>query len=455
MLLTVVLLCLSFSALADGYIVKLKDGDVPMELTALLTEINSRHRIYSADDVSLLEPFYEYIEYTEVNKELVLIDGEPEITLYSTPKDEFYNEQWQLEMINPRFVWDLKTYGNEIGVAVIDTGCNAHNDINLAGGYNFILKNDDYTDNHGHGTHVSGIIAAQHNENGIAGVAPKVKIYALKCVDPSYSSGTAELIAAIYDAVDKYNCRVINMSLGVLGDNDALHEAVRYAAGKGTIIVAAAGNDGAKENLKSRLWYPAAYEEVVGVGSVSKNKTRSSFSQQNDSVFVVASGEVYKSLSGTNNYSVKSGTSQASPVVAGAAALLFSADSNMTVDEFKGYIKKCSEPLTDEFCGYGLLNVEAMFKECIKDTYYVSPINSDGVAVYNCTDELLEATGIFTSYLKQKYFSGSINKIKLLPDEKTEIETVTPHQETLKFFLWETMGNLKPLTEKRISENMQ
>jgi subtilisin family serine protease len=115
---------------------------------------------------------------------------------------------------------------------------------------------------------------------------------------------------------------------------------------------------------------------------VDHTQKRSAFSQQNDSVFVVAPGENYRSTIGTEGYEGKSGTSQATPIVAGAAAVLLSAKKDMTVDEFKDYIISCSEPLEDEYCGYGLLNIEAMFKECIRNTdYYVSPINDDGVIV--------------------------------------------------------------------------
>jgi len=456
-LLIVVMLSPPFKAEADsgGYIVKLKDVTVPIELTEMLTEVNAKQRIYTTDSINQLENFSECIEYTETNDQVVLIEGESSASLYSLPSDEIYSEQWQTQMVNAEFAWDMETYGNEVNVAVIDTGCNPHEDINLAGGYNFILNNEDYSDNHGHGTHVAGIISAQHNDIGIAGIAPKVNIYALKCVDTYYSSGTDELIAAIIAAVDKYNCKVISMSLGVLRDDEenGLYEAVKYATDNGVIIVAAVGNDGNKPYYKSRMYYPAAFEEVIGVGSVGLTKRRSDFSQQNDSVFVVAPGENYKSTIGTEDYGVKGGTSQATPLVAATAAIMFSADDDMTVDEFKDYIINCSEPLEDEYCGYGLLNIEAMFKECIKNTnYYVSPINDDGVTVYNNTDDILTATGIFAEYEDKKYVSGSINDIILLPEKKVKIN-YTNTEGILKFFLWSSTENLKPLTEERIGGN--
>lgn len=446
----IALLHFPFGAKADdsGYIVKLKTSDAPDILFEILTEINAEHSIYLIDDVSKLTGFEKYIEYTEKNGQAVLIDSQPSVSLFMASDDEFNSNQWQLEMVKAKYVWDMATYGNEVNVAVIDTGCNNHEDISLAGGYNYVKKNENYSDNHGHGTHVSGIISALHNETGICGISPKVNIYALKCVDPGCASGVDEIADAIYDAVDIYNCKVISMSLGFETDYTALREAVEHAAENNVVIVAAVGNDGNKPS-KSKLWYPAAYEETIGVGSVSATKKRSYFSQQNDSVFVVAPGENYLSTNGTSNYVLMSGTSQATPVVAGTVALLFSADEDITIADVKNFIKTCSEPLTDAYCGHGLLNIEAMFKECIKDkNYYISPINSDGIVVYNNTDSDLVATGILAKYSGSKYVSGSISSIELSPAEKVKIDcadAVGQH----KFFLWSPVKNLYPLAEAR------
>lgn len=446
-----------FNVMADdgGYIIKLKDVSIPMELTELLDEINIEHRLYSIDDENKLDDFSDYIEYIETNDEVVLIEGQPKVGLYSLPKDEFYTEQWQLQMVNAEFAWELETYGNDVNVAVIDTGCNQHEDLKVADGYDFITNSDDYTDNNGHGTHIAGIISAQHNDIGIAGITPKVNLYALKCVDPYYNSGVAELVAAIYAAVDTYNCKVINMSLGIPSNKESLYEAVKYATDKGTIIVAAVGNDGDNEYYKSRLYYPAAYEEVIGVGSVGITKQRSQKSQQNESVFVVAPGEDYKSTIGTDEYDFKSGTSQATPMVTATAAMLFSVDYDMTLDEFKGYIANCSERLDDDYCGYGLLNSKAMFLDCIKNTdYYISPINSDGVIVYNNTKDELNAVGIFAEYNDNRYVSGSITDITLLPEDKIKVNYATT-KERIKFFLWSSTENLTPLTKGRIGGTLK
>ena len=439
------------SAAGKGYIVKLKDMDIPAELTEILAEVNSRHRLYTVDNLEKLDGFDEYIEHTEENAEVVLIDNEPEIGLLSLPEDEYFSRQWQLQMVNAEAAWDMETYGNEVNVAVIDTGCNQHEDLNVVGGYNFVSNNNDYSDNLGHGTHVAGIISAQHNDIGIAGIAPKVNIYALKCLGAEGDAGVLGMIDAIYAAVDDYNCKVINMSIGVLGNFEELHNAVKHAVNNGVIVVAAAGNDGDKEAECTRPWYPAAYDEAICVGSVDINKSRSYYSQKNDTVTVVAPGEAYPSTVGTAQYAYKSGTSMATPMVSAAAAILFSADGDMTPAMFKSYIIKCSERLTDEYCGYGLLNIGAMFRECIRyKYYYVSPINDDGVLIYNNTAGHVRAFGVFAEYEDEVFDYVKLHEILLMSGKKTKINCIDADG-TLKFFLW--AGNLRPLADARIREN--
>lgn len=242
------------------------------------------------------------------------------------------------------------------------------------------------------------------------------------------------------------------MSLGVLENDALLYEAVKYAVDKGAIIIAAVGNDGKDELYKSIAYYPASYDEVIGVGSVDFNGKRSAFSQQNNSVFVVAPGETCKSTLGTSDYGEKSGTSQAAPIVTAAAAIMLSADENMMSDDFKNYIINYSDKSEDEFCGYGVINIEKMLKACIEDKIYVSPINSEGIIVFNNTDEEINAYGLLVQYEKSALSSISKNKISLLPDKniKLSYDALTGN---IKFFLWSSLKAIRPLVKARIADN--
>lgn len=404
---------------------------------------------YRISGMNYLYGLEDLIEYVEPDDEVELINPvetkQKNRQLSISKKTETIN--WQAEMIKADFAWDLATYGNGVNVAIIDSGCNQHEDIiaNLAGGYNYILDTDDYSDNIGHGTHVAGIIAALHNDFGIMGVAPKVNIYALKCFEGNDS--TLSIVAkAIRTAVDDYNCKIINLSLASKKDSETLYDAVQYASGKGAIIIAAVGNYG-----NGQICYPAGYEEVIGVGSVGKNKKKSYFSQFNSSVFVTAPGEAFESLSGESDYMTLQGTSQATPLVTAAAAILLSADNSMSLQKFKELIMSCSEDLGDAgydtYYGYGLLDIQSMFEAIIED-YYVSPINDDGVVVYNKTADDLSAAGIWGEYAEDYYIGGKINDIFVPSKEKLNIPCIETENE-LKFFLWDSLITIRPLVEAR------
>ena len=433
----------------DEYIVKLKSADVPELLYSRLVQLGEGQNLYVTDS-DTADKYKNYFEYINKN-EIVDITGietpqQEAVSLFAT---SYFSAQY--DYINAEYAWDLTTYGNEVNVAVIDTGCNSHSDFggNLKGGYDYVNSSDDFSDENGHGTHVSGIIAAALG-NTVTGVAPKVNLYALKCIDPDKGTTISMFANAIYDAVDVYNCKVINMSLG-FDHYDDIYDAIKYAYDKGVIIVAAVGNDGTTESEAYNVYYPSGYDEVIGVGSVCYDGSafvRSDFSQKNSKVMVAAPGELVKSLNGTSAYAYMSGTSQAAPMVAAGAAILLSARSDMTPDEFMEYIENCSQSLTDDYCGYGLLDIEAMFDECIKDIeWYVSPVDTDGITVYNNTDETATATAVLVGTDGGEYVRIGTADVEL--DAKSKICLKSADMEVEKLFLWQSLKNLMPLAKPK------
>lgn len=384
------------SASEASFVVKLKDTDVPHSLMDILTEVNAAHRLYTVDNLNKLADYDEYIEYTEENTEFDIIDEvlpmeKSGFASLMSLKDQYYSEMWQLKAVNAKSAWDALTCGNDVNVAVIDSGCCEHSDLNgaLCGGYNVMTGATvtDYNDNNGHGTHVAGIIAAQHNTIGIAGIAPKVNLYAIKITDKGTGISLATIADAVLVAIDEFDCKVINMSLASPSNNQTLHEAVKYAYGKGAIIICAAGNEG-DETHGTRLMYPASYAEVISVGAVTNENKRANFSQRNDGVFVCAPGYNYISLYKGGSYARSSGTSQASPIVASAAAIMLSADPDMTFEEFKDYIEDTALPLEDDYTGCGLIDIGAMLEAYMNSQdIYISPRNEYSVYVKNNTSE--------------------------------------------------------------------
>lgn len=265
--------------------------------------------------------------------------------------------------IKAEFSEKLSCMGKNVKVAVIDTGF-LGNASNALVGYNYIEKNTDTTDNVMHGTFVSALIASPY------GVAGDAQFVPLKCFDEGHDTLVSELLDAVEDAVDVYGCDVINMSFTFSGEKNSLavrlfHEKVKYAAEKGVILVASVGND---EN--STLDYPAAYDEVIDVGSVNEKGEWPTFSNYNERVFVVAPGEEV-SIYGTT----VSGTSFSATLVSGLAAVAKCMNDSVDGEQFANIIAETAVRTDDReydtYYGYGIIDCEAAMKKVMGTTKHL------------------------------------------------------------------------------------
>lgn len=247
-----------------------------------------------------------------------------------------------VKMIEAPEIWGRSEKGAGVIVAVIDTGCQVnHPDLKgaIIGGRNFSDDGnpEDFSDDQGHGTHVAGTIGAVINEQGVAGVAPSVSLLILKVFDKNGYARNENVIKAIdyaisYKGPNGEKVRVINMSLGSPQDDKNFHNAIKCAVGADILVVCAAGNERQENDTEDRVSYPAYYPESVCVGAVDFNKEIALFSNSNDEVDLVAPGVGIvstfpigrddKNLDTEPGYAILSGTSMASPHVAGAAALI-------------------------------------------------------------------------------------------------------------------------------------
>lgn len=306
-----------------------------------------------------------------------------------TPNDPNYLSytQYYLKRLGVEDAWDITVGSQKIVVAIIDTGiacdhedlvghCWRNEDeianngvdddgngyVDDVGGWNFYLDGPDTSDVHYHGTHVAGIVAATLNNGvGIVGIAPGVTLMPLGIFSPRGVGTYYDLIRAILYATDN-GARVINMSLGATTYSRGEAEAVAYAARHGVTLVAAAGNQGS-----DRLFYPAAHPEVIGVSATDVNDNRASFSNHGDYVSVAAPGVSILSTIPGNGYGILSGTSMASPHVAGLAALLLSRNPSLTPSKVRFLIESYAEdrvgpssidtPGWDPYYGAGRIHV--------------------------------------------------------------------------------------------------
>ena len=234
--------------------------------------------------------------------------------------DPLYPLQWYIEGMGfDRFRKRVKD-GPEITVAVVDTGVDGqHPDLQgkILPGYDFVNGSPDTGDPLGHGTFVAGIIAANAgNGIGIRGLCDKARIVPVKVLDEN-GWGTYEDVArGIVYAADR-GARVINLSLGGYGVSWLLSAAVDYAVGKGSVLVAAGGNDGVEMPV-----YPAAYPGVIGVGALSPDGKPWANSNRGRSIDIFAPGVDIVSTGPNGGYVRAAGTSGAAPMVSALAAYI-------------------------------------------------------------------------------------------------------------------------------------
>ncbi|OAS14691.1 S8 family serine peptidase [Paenibacillus oryzisoli] len=240
---------------------------------------------------------------------------------------------WGVTATQAVYAHDQGMTGNGIKIAVLDTGVfTAHPDLRIAGGQTFVEGTSTFEDDNGHGTHVAGIINASANGFGTEGTAPDAQVYVLKVLDAKGNGYYSSVIDAIEWCVDN-GIQIVSMSFGGAEYSEVLHQVIQEAiAEHGILFVAAAGNNGAGGEMEK---YPARYPEVVSVGSVNEAYIRSGFSSTGTELDLMAPGEQIWSTALNGEYGIRSGTSMAAPYAAGAAALVWSANKDLTAEQVR------------------------------------------------------------------------------------------------------------------------
>ena len=358
---------------------------------------------------------------SELSKDDSVLFAEPNYLMRATSiNDTRYPQQWNLPMIEAPAAWPVAT-GQGVKVAVLDTGIHSdHSDLtdNVSPeGYDFVTApvrdgdgvpgrdNDPYDPGTTfHGSHVAGIIAASANTIGIRGVAYNAQIIPLRVLGYDGEGATSDIIDAVLYAAGILSAGgnrlsvpadVINLSLGNYSESQALRSAINQALSAGSIVVAAAGND-----RSSSLFYPAAYDGVIGVSSVNERKERSGFSNEGSYVDVAAPGGTYSSsiyydgfqdgiLSTVypDEYSELIGTSMSAPHVSAVLALMKEVQPDLGPEQVSLMLEQglltekidldgVSEQQEARYFGAGLVNAAKAVAAAggeIPDTLIVSP----------------------------------------------------------------------------------
>ncbi|MDO8612662.1 MAG: S8 family serine peptidase [Dehalococcoidia bacterium] len=286
--------------------------------------------------------------------------------------DAELDNSWGVKRIGAGTVHAGGNKGAGVKVAVIDSGVDyTHPDLNdnfdLTGtdrctgglGYDFVNNDANPMDDNGHGTHVAGTVAAEDNDAGVVGVAPEACLYALKVLGSNGSGSYSNVIAALQWAVD-HGVQVTNNSYGSSGNpGDTVKAAFDNAAAAGIYHAAAAGNSGKCSGSGDNVIYPARWDSLVAVAATGSNDVRACFSSTGPAVELAAPGVSINSTLPGGGYGAKSGTSMASPHMAGSAALVFAANPGWSNDQVRNHLQATAEDLgdpgRDPKYGYGLV----------------------------------------------------------------------------------------------------
>jgi len=250
-------------------------------------------------------------------------------------------KRWLLTMLTILLLLPVAHAAEREGVrvAVIDTGIStaAVSPDSIVEGANYIRPQDDLEDKLGHGTAVSAIIVGSEPAR-VAGICPTATlvplVYATRDEEGKQVRGDTYMVAqAIYDAIDIYHCDIINISSGSTGGSYRLKEAVEYAEEKGVLVVSSAGNG--QETTPDAIYYPGGYETAICVGAANADGAIAAFSQQNDTVDLLALGTDLRLASVKGTRIRGEGTSFATAIVTGAAAQLWTNHPELTVEQVR------------------------------------------------------------------------------------------------------------------------
>lgn len=380
-------------------LVKFKSGVSSEAIDALTARFNDRVEdslenadgwnaiddLDNADAASIVAQYSQLpeVEFAEPNYEINLEETSSGPLVPILPHDPQFNDQWALANsgqrggkqgadISATLAWATTTGTDKLVVAVLDTGVDyTHEDlvenmwvrpatmapyhdnelgtIDDLNGFNAIDNAADPMDDNGHGTHCAGIIGAEgENSIGIAGVNWKVQIMPLKFLNAGGSGSTKDAIEAINYVINRkkagVNVRIISASWGSTQKSRALGDVIRKAYENDILFVAAAGNSSVDNDRSPH--YPSSYPNVISVAALDRNDQLASFSNFGvKSVMIGAPGVDILSTWLGNEYEEKSGTSMATPVVSGVAALVLAQNPRMSVEDLSKRLMNSTDPI--------------------------------------------------------------------------------------------------------------
>lgn len=382
----------------QNVIVKYKDN-IKMRAKATLSAENTN---YFSNNIALFSGDNESIDNlkNDENVEYVEVDS-----IIKKMSNDIYPSSF--EILHVPQIHSKDNYGNGIKIAIFDTGINSPNgEINLSGGISFVDGVTSFADDNGHGTAIAGIIAAQFNDYGLAGVAPQSEIYSVKVLDSEGNGRYSNLIRGINWAIEN-DIDIICLSLGGKEYSRALEDVIMQAYNSNILMIAAAGNE-----VSQTATYPAKFNQVLSVGAVDNEGNLTNFSNYGNYIDVLAPGESIESILYINDKPTKtSGTSAANAHVVGVAALIWSENQNYTANEVSVFLCKTATGGDDKSL-YGIIdaNNSSVFQETSK--VFLVPEEAMEKVSEADKDEFMQLLSSGTFYeIEPNNTSGSADRI--------------------------------------------
>lgn len=307
----------------------------------------------------------------ERHPQLKMVELDRVVLSNALPNDPYLGSEWHVNKVGAPAAWDSAVgMGDGVKIAILDSGVDpGHPDLvgNLIAGYNFMDGNANTSDTCGHGTAVAGTAAAvSNNSSGVAGIAGKAKIMPVKIAAYNSSAGAcyayySTVASGINYAADN-GARVINVSYVGIAASQAVLNAAQYAKSKGSLVFASAGNNGRDEDLSPTT-------AMVVVSATDENDNLASWSSYGSFVTISAPGTSIWTTNNGGGYGQWNGTSFASPLTAGVAALMMSASpsaDNLTIESLL-YATSTDRGAAgrDSYFGYGRVNAAAAVQAAV------------------------------------------------------------------------------------------
>ena len=444
-----------YEAQFDGYLFELSES--PLEYDSFFdSEVTAATNIVKSESEYICDNIYwiqDIEDISALDKAGIISYYEPNyrVTLFDNGVSSYRDNGCSYEMLHAEYADERNINGSGIRIGVIDSGVDFSNldlqNADILDGHDYITQSQQVTDEDYHGTMVIQVISGDKNLTGTTGIARKASIVPLKCFSGSSGGTIRYLVEAIYDAVDKYNCDIINMSWGLSEQSALLYKAINYAYNAGVFMVAASGNV-TSSFPQGTLIYPACYDEVIGVSAIDASYTIIDKSQRGNNIMVCAPGERIPLITSLGTVSYESGTSFAAPCVTSVLALLLQLSPYFNyeaiIELFAERVVDLGNDGFDELYGYGFPQIDVLIG--LKWSYYlISEENaSRKYKVYGWYVNNSPGSIIIASYDS----SGQMQEIKLLEmsNQKVSFEEFIDKQGISEFVVYYTDEELSPIS---------